>query len=121
VVHETLQATEDMRQMRAECPGTQVEIRQHDIPQMLEKGTPPVMVREDAQVQHLRGGQQHTWKGLLNGPALGAWGVAIVDRHRQAMLRVKCVVPGREGSELRPFALFVWQDAEPVTGSIDCQ
>jgi hypothetical protein len=50
VVYETLQATEDMSQMRAECPGTQVEIRQHDIPQMLEKGTPPVMVREDAQV-----------------------------------------------------------------------
>ena len=73
--------------MRSQGTRIQVHIGQHDVAQLLKKRPPPPVIGQDAGMQHLGCGQHETRHRLLDGAAFCARGIAIVDRHAQAVLR----------------------------------
>src|SRR5256885_26525 len=51
---QTVEATQEVRQVRSESSDTQVHVSQHHVTQLLKKGPPSPMVRQDTRMQHVR-------------------------------------------------------------------
>jgi hypothetical protein len=97
---EALEALQQVRQMRTQGPAAVVGIDQNNRPQVLEKGAPSGMVRQNAGMQHFWSGQQELWRRLFNNAALGWRSIAIVDCRRQAVLRWQGNIPGGQRRKL---------------------
>ena len=78
------EAAEDVRDVRAEDAAVDVRLVDDDVAEVREHVAPAVVVRQDADVEHVRVGQDHV-RPLADLPAALALGVAVVDRRLDAL------------------------------------
>ena len=81
---EPAQAAEDVGDVRAEDTAIDVRLVDDDVAEVREHVAPAVVVRQDADVEHVRVGQDHV-RPLADLPAALALGVAVVDRRLDAL------------------------------------
>ena len=81
---EPAQAAEHVPHVRAEDAAVDVRLVDDDVAQVREHVAPAVVVREHADVEHVRVGQDHV-RPLADLPAALALGVAVVDRRLDAL------------------------------------
>ncbi len=75
---------EDVRDVRAEDPAVHVRLVDDDVAEVREDVSPAVVVREDADVEHVRV-REHDVRPLPDLPAALARRVAVVDRRPEAL------------------------------------
>src|SRR5437773_10974385 len=112
---QTVEATQEVCQVRSEGSDTQVHVSQHHVAQLLKKGPPTPMVRQDTRMQHLRRGQHETRQCLLDRAAFCTRGITIVHSYTEAVFWRQRRIPGSKSTTLGECMRFVGKDVQVMT------
>jgi hypothetical protein len=113
-MRQTVETTEQMRQVRSEGAYGQLHVSQYHVAQLLKKGAPSPMVCQYTRVQHLRRGQHETRQRLLDSTAFCARGITIIYGDAQTVFWRQGSVPGCKSTALGECTWLVRKDIEGV-------
>src|SRR5688572_2770092 len=111
-MRQTVETTEQMRQVRSEGSYGQVHVSQHHVAQLLKKGAPSPIVCQHTRMQHFRRGQHETRQRLLDSTAFCARGIAIVHGDAQTVFWRQGSVPGHKSTALGEGTWLVRKDIQ---------